>query len=104
MPTDVQAPKNAWKVLIQPSGFEFETKPDLSLLMSAQQAGIRLPSSCRNGTCRTCLCMLKQGNIRYQIEWPGLTKEEKAEGWLLPCVAVAESDLVLEVPNVVSLE
>jgi len=103
MLTDVDLPENAWKVSIEPSGFEFETKPGLSLLLAAQQAGIRLPSSCRNGTCRTCLCMLKQGNIRYQIEWPGLTKEEKVEGWLLPCVAVAESDLVLEVPDAISL-
>ena len=35
--------------------------------------------SCRNGTCRTCLCRLDSGQIAYEIEWPGLTREEKAE-------------------------
>jgi ferredoxin len=104
MPTDEQASKNAWKVSIQPSGLLFETKPHLSLLTAALNAGIRLPSSCRNGTCRTCLCVLKQGVIRYQIDWPGLTREEKAEGLILPCVAIAESDLVLDVPDAISLE
>ncbi|SRR5450830_564738 len=104
MVTDVHAPKNAWKVFIQPSGLAFESTSQLSLLNAALQARIRLPSSCRNGTCRTCLCLLKQGKIQYQIEWPGLTKEEKAEGWILPCVAIAESDLVLEVENAISLE
>ncbi len=38
---------------------------------------------------------LEQGRVRYQIEWPGLLAEEKAEGWILPCVACPESDLVL---------
>jgi ferredoxin len=33
---------------------------------------------------------------RHTIEWPGLSAEEKAEGWILPCVAVAESALVID--------
>jgi len=58
-----------------------------SLLESAERAGIELLSSCRNGTCRTCMCRLVSGEVRYRIEWPGLSREEKAEGWVLPCVA-----------------
>ncbi|MFP5392026.1 MAG: (2Fe-2S)-binding protein, partial [Gammaproteobacteria bacterium] len=30
--------------------------------------------------------------------WPGLSREEKQEGWILPCVALARSDLVLAAP------
>ncbi|RAG26689.1 ferredoxin, partial [Burkholderia multivorans] len=37
--------------------------------------------------------------VRYTIEWPGLSREEKADGYTLPCVAVATSDLVLDVPD-----
>jgi len=48
--------------------------------------------------------MLKSGEISYQIDWPGLTREEKAEGYLLPCVAVAESDLVIDAPDALSLK
>lgn len=101
---DEQTKKNAYKVLIQPSGLEFSADQSTSLLTAALQAQIRMPSSCRNGTCRTCLCFLKSGQISYQIDWPGLTREEKAEGYLLPCVAVAESDLVLDVPDALSLK
>jgi len=36
--------------------------------------------------------------VRYRIEWPGLSREEKAEGWILPCVAEAASDVVIEAP------
>ncbi|EOA04715.1 MULTISPECIES: 2Fe-2S iron-sulfur cluster-binding protein [Herbaspirillum] len=92
-----------YRVVLQPSGLQFEQVPHLSLLQSGLAAGIRMPNSCRNGSCRTCMCKLSTGEIAYQIEWPGLTREEKDEGWLLPCVAEARSDLVLHVPDAVSL-
>jgi hypothetical protein len=38
---------------------------------------------------------LEKGSIAYEIEWPGLTREEKAEGLVLPCVARPLSDVVL---------
>ena len=53
------------------------------------------PSSCRNGTCRTCIGQLAQGQVRYEIDWPGLSAEEKAQGYVLPCVAYPRSDVVL---------
>ena len=69
-----------------------------SLLQAALAAGVQLPSSCRNGSCRACLARLLSGHIHYQIEWPGLLAEEKAQGWILPCVACADSDLVIDAP------
>lgn len=39
------------------------------------------------------------GTVSYVIEWPGLSKEENAEGLILPCVAVAQTDLVVEYPD-----
>jgi ferredoxin len=66
------------------------------MLLSAEAAGIALASSCRNGTCRTCLCRLRAGQVAYDMEWPGLSAEEKSEGWILPCVALPRSDCVLE--------
>lgn len=68
------------------------------LLQSALQAGILLESSCRNGTCRSCLCRLASGQVVYRIEWPGLSAEEKADGYILPCVAYPVSDLVITLP------
>ncbi|TAL94777.1 MAG: 2Fe-2S iron-sulfur cluster binding domain-containing protein [Paraburkholderia sp.] len=88
-------------VRIEPSGKTFDAPDSLTVLEAAGFAGLRLPRSCRNGTCRTCMCQLKEGRVRYTIEWPGLTREEKAEGLILPCVAIAASDLVIDVPDVV---
>lgn len=32
---------------------------------------------CRNGTCRTCLCHMSEGRVRYTIEWPGLARRKR---------------------------
>lgn len=83
---------------IEPGGLRFDTEAGRTLLQSAEAAGIELPSSCRNGTCRTCICRLLDGEVRYRIEWPGLSQEEKAEGWILPCVAEPVGDVRLDAP------
>jgi ferredoxin len=85
-------------VRIEPAGYSFEAAPGETLLRAALQAGIELPSSCRNGTCRTCLCRMREGRIRYQIDWPGVSVDEKDEGWILPCVAEPVGDVTLDVP------
>jgi len=71
---------------------------DATVLRALEAAGIDLPNSCRNGTCRTCLCRLASGSVRYLVDWPGLSIEEKREDFLLPCVAVPTSDIVVIAP------
>lgn len=85
------------EVQLGPEGPRFPAPDDQPLLACAQAAGWHLPSSCRNGTCRSCMQQLVSGQVTYRIEWPGLLADEKAEGWILPCVAYAASDLVFKV-------
>lgn len=82
-----------------PAGHSFATPANQTLLKSAEQAntpGLKLDSSCRNGTCRTCICQLVEGEVAYRIEWPGLSIDEKREGLILPCVAYPVTDVVIE--------
>lgn len=79
----------------EPDGQPFDAWVSQPLLLSMEQGGIDWPSSCRNGTCRTCLGQLEGGQVRYEMDWPGLSAEEKAEGCVLPCVAYPCSDVVL---------
>ncbi|PKO60476.1 MAG: ferredoxin [Betaproteobacteria bacterium HGW-Betaproteobacteria-18] len=79
----------------EPGGQQFDAWSNQPLLLSIEQGGIDWPSSCRNGTCRTCFSKLESGQVRYNIEWPGLSAEEKEEGYVLPCVAYPCSDVVL---------
>ena len=88
----------AHQLSVQPGGWQLPVPAGHSLLQAALAAGVRLPNSCRNGSCRACLARLLSGHIHYSVDWPGLLAEEKAEGWILPCVACADSDLVIYAP------
>ncbi|MDO8717835.1 MAG: 2Fe-2S iron-sulfur cluster-binding protein [Polaromonas sp.] len=83
---------------IQPGGPAFAAPASVTLLQAAERAGLALASSCRNGTCRTCLCQLVSGQVLYRIEWPGLSAQEKQEGSILLCVAYPASDVVIALP------
>lgn len=87
------------QLTVHPIGAVLPVQAGQSLLQAALAARIRLPASCRNGTCRTCMCRLAAGRVRYLIDWPGLLAEEKAEGWILPCVATADADVTIDAPG-----
>ena len=89
-------PFQIFTVKVEPTGLQYDVEGDLTLLEAAEMSRIELPSSCRNGTCRTCLCRLVSGEVAYTIDWPGLSAEEKAEGYVLPCVARPTTHVVLE--------
>jgi len=74
---------------------DLEADCETSLFATMARAGIEWPVSCRNGTCRTCIARLLKGQVRYDIPWPGLSAEEKLEGYCLPCVALPMSDVVI---------
>ena len=99
-PSNVPAPAIVWRVRLGADGPAFAAPADQPVLRSAEAAGWTLPSSCRNGTCRTCMQRLASGRVRYAIDWPGVLAEERREGWFLPCVAHPDSDLVLDAAQV----
>nr|WP_061175826.1 2Fe-2S iron-sulfur cluster-binding protein [Caballeronia pedi] len=86
-------------LVIEPAGYLVAVRDGETLLEAALRAGLSLPRSCRNGTCRACLCRIVGGEIAYRVEWPGLTAEEKDEGWILPCVALAQTDVTIDQPD-----
>ena len=91
--------QKSWVVTVQPGGWSFPINPGESLLEAALAAGVELPHSCRNGTCRACRCQMLRGQVSYRVAWPGLSLDEKEAGETLPCVALACTDVVLDVPT-----
>jgi ferredoxin len=87
-----------FSVTLTERGWTFAAPQGRSVLLAAEDAGVTLPNSCRNGTCRTCLCRLVSGSVTYLVAWPGLSADEKRDGYILPCVALAGADLVIEAP------
>jgi ferredoxin len=93
--TPPDAPPAVYQARIGPGVQRFDAPADMTLLLAAERAGLAVVSSCRNGTCRACICRLVSGRITYRIEWPGLSVDEKQTGCMLPCVAYPLSDVVL---------
>jgi ferredoxin-NADP reductase len=65
-----------------------------TLLDACEAAGIDLPSACRAGVCGTCKARLVDGRVRCDSDL--LSDDERAAGYILPCVSWPESDCAME--------
>ena len=68
---------------------------DRYILHSAENQGLELPFSCRNGACTACAVRVKSGDL-YQPEAMGLSPQLQSQGYALLCVSYACSDLEVE--------
>ncbi|MDY6939678.1 MAG: 2Fe-2S iron-sulfur cluster-binding protein [Cyanobacteriota bacterium] len=68
---------------------------DRYILQSAENQGVDLPFSCRNGACTTCAVRVLSGEL-YQPEAMGLSPELQRQGYALLCVSYARSDIEVE--------
>ncbi len=87
------------KIAIEPAGDIIEAAASESILDAALRAGLALPYGCRNGTCGTCRGTLLEGRVHYPLGLapPALTKDAEAEHGVLPCCAIPDSDLRVEI-------
>jgi glycine betaine catabolism B len=66
-----------------------------SLLEACEAGGVHtIPSSCRAGMCMTCRTRLVRGSVDCSSD--SLDAEDRAAGYVLPCVAWPKTDCVLE--------
>jgi ferredoxin len=65
------------------------------ILHSAEDQGMELPYSCRNGACTTCAARVLSGAVD-QSEAIGLSPKLQARGYALLCVSYPRSDLEVE--------
>jgi ferredoxin-NADP reductase len=56
-----------------------------TVLEAAEELGVAIPSSCRQGQCGTCKTKLLEGEVRMDVE-EGLDPESRAQGFVLTCV------------------
>jgi 3-ketosteroid 9alpha-monooxygenase subunit B len=68
-----------------------EVMPDETLLQATRRAGLDPPSACEEGICGTCLARLRAGRAIMRGNQL-LNDREIAEGLILTCQAVAESE------------
>ncbi|MXR37646.1 FAD-binding oxidoreductase [Craterilacuibacter sinensis] len=86
------------------NGKKFMAASGSSILDAATQAQVALPYSCKSGRCSSCKCKVVSGETLALTAELGLTQEEREQGWILSCVRSAQTDLVLEVDDLGSVE
>lgn len=65
--------------------FDFPlAKGGKSILDAALAEGADLPYACKGGVCTTCKALLKEGEVRMDVNW-GLEPDEVAKGFILTC-------------------
>ena len=74
---------------------EVSVPDDRYILHSAENQGVELPFSCRNGACTACAVRVKSGHL-VQPEAMGLSPHLQRQGYALLCVSYACSDLEVE--------
>jgi ferredoxin-NADP reductase len=83
------------RLTLRQSGVTVPVPRDQSLLEAAEAAGASIPTSCRAGVCLTCRTRLLEGNVECSSD--SLDDDDRASGYILPCVSWAKGDCVLDV-------
>ncbi len=79
-------------------GERFECDSEESVLEALTRQGAKIPYSCRNGTCLTCVMRARHGEIPKAAQ-AGLKSTLAMSGHLLACMCRPQSDLDLCLPD-----
>lgn len=120
MPGDEAPAMTRYDVILELTGDRTETigvEEGQTVLEAAQRAGVRIPYDCRSGTCITCVGRLlsiegendesgEGGTNRppdaadgftYRRVPEALTDDERADGYVLLCIATPRTDCRVKV-------
>lgn len=87
----------SFNITVQPSGRAFTANPEEAVLAAAIRQGVGLPYGCKDGACGSCKCKKLEGEVVHgEHQSKALSAEEAAQGFILTCCAVPQTDLVLE--------
>jgi ferredoxin-NADP reductase len=89
-----RADGRAHSVTFARSGRTAAAAPSLTLLEIAEAEGVEMASSCRSGVCQACRTRVREGTVDCRSDV--LDPEDRAAGYVLPCVSWAVSDCVME--------
>lgn len=75
----------------------YALRTDETLYQALFRHGLTVRKACVNGACGVCRCRLVSGDVDYRARHPyGLDETALGEGYILPCIAYADSDITLD--------
>lgn len=77
------------------SGKKAPLTPEKTVLEAAEEIGVAIDYSCRQGFCGVCRTRLVSGQVTMAVE-DGLSAQDKAAGFVLACQAKSASDIAVE--------
>lgn len=95
-PSTVTTPAKSQKINIRFNGWDSQHQGNNqeTILEQGEAAGLFIPYSCRGGMCGCCKVKLEHGEVE-QLAKDGLTDDEQAQGYILACSSIPNSDLVI---------
>ena len=95
--TAATAPAGPFQITVQPSGRAFSVDGGEAILAAAIRQGVGMPYGCKDGACGSCKCRKLEGSVVHgPHQTKALSPEEEAQGLILTCCAVPQTDVVLE--------
>ena len=86
--------KSHVKVMLDNEMTSFDMQvPGGSLLELVEKSGLDVPYSCRGGVCSSCKAKVLEGEVVMKLNY-SLTDEEVAQGYVLTCQSVPQSENV----------
>ncbi len=79
---------------LQQSALTVSVQKEQTILEAVEAAGAFIPTRCRAGICMACRTRLVAGDAHCDSD--SLDDQDRADGYILPCVSWAKSDCVLE--------
>lgn len=80
-------------VILDGNTRDIEVDESVRFVDAMEQAGLRPPYSCRDGSCGTCMCTLEEGDVELHHN-NILTQADINDGWIIACQAMARSPAV----------
>lgn len=93
-PSEVNAVSKKVNIMFDSWGTYYQGNTKDTLLEQGETAGLIMPYSCRGGNCGRCKVKLQSGEVK-QLATDGLMPDEQAEGYILACSSIPQSDIVI---------
>ena len=86
---------NVYKVELLNGNLKIKVDQNQTIYEAALKHGIQLPIGCKYGGCISCAAKLISGKVR-QPGATALNRRQSNAGYILLCVAIPQSDCVIE--------